>query len=135
MYKKLTIGILSVGIIFIGNSEAFATNNYNASHPKNFTEKFSNFTLPSINNTMTNLERIYELSIPVGYPYYLPSKISASGNNLYKYKIVLKNPSEDWEINYSNGEVVCGVEGNIKIEVFDEYNILISTYIITAGGI
>jgi hypothetical protein len=78
---------------------------------------------------------VYELSIPVGFPYYLPTKINASGNNSYTYKVVSQTPEVDWEINFSNGEVLCGVEGTITINVYDEFNNLFRVYKITAGGI
>ncbi len=121
MYKKLPIGILLTSIFFIGNDNVVVAENQNENPVK--------LSIPLSYDQMT-----YELSIPIGLPYYLPIKIDNKGNNIYKYKFDTKNPSGDWEINLSNGEIICGVEGTIRAEVYDGNNSLIHIYIITAGG-
>ncbi|MGH0593687.1 hypothetical protein ACQVPY_15540 [Bacillus pretiosus] len=122
MYKKITLSILTTGIMLLGSKEAFASENANNSMKKELSK-----------NAINSI--VKELSIPIGHPYYLPTKIDANGNNTYKYKFNSQNPSGDWEVNISNGEVVCGVEGIMIAEIYNEHDNLIYIYKITAGGI
>ncbi|HDR3523495.1 hypothetical protein C1N66_30990 (plasmid) [Bacillus cereus] len=135
MYKKIVLGILTTGVVLLGSNSTLAAENENNLPINKLSKTSINSSIEKIDVKNFYSIGVYELSIPVGFPYYLPTKINASGNNSYTYKVVSQTPEVDWEINFSNGEVLCGVEGTITINVYDEFNNLFRVYKITAGGI
>jgi hypothetical protein len=135
MYKKTITTILTTSIVLLGSNSAFAAENENNSFQKEQAKVSTSSTVTKIGTTIPYVKGMYELSIPVGSPYYLPTKLDANGNNIYTYKITFADPLEGWELNTSNGEIVCGIEGTIIVEVYDEYGQLVKTYQITAGGV
>ncbi|MCC2446664.1 hypothetical protein LKL89_22905, partial [Bacillus cereus] len=131
MYKKVTIGTLAIGIMLLGDNSTFAAKNDNNLLNNELIKTSINYSIEKSDAKNPYFMGVYELSIPIGTPYYLPTKLDDSGNNSYIYKSDSQTPQDDWEINTSNGEVVCGVEGTIVINVYDDDNNLIRIYKIT----
>ncbi|NIA61204.1 hypothetical protein G5716_29750 [Bacillus pacificus] len=119
-------------VYYWGNETAFAEKQY-LYLQEGFTETNINLIEGISNIKDYDPKVVYELNIPAGFPYYLPTKFNESGINLYKYKVMTNNPQGDWNLNDSNGEIICGTEGIFIVEVYNEQKSLIRTYNITFG--